>query len=150
MQPFSWARVLLAGLAAGVVIDSLAYIVAIEFFLEGAGFAKPWAEAIQAVNNPSLTPTNFIAIQQIGGFPTGLLAIGLYAKMRSRWAPILIAWAVTSVIGCGVLMLEKIPLSMVAVIAGLIEVALGTLLGSWIYREAEAAMEQPAVPSLLE
>ena len=144
MQPFSWARVLLAGLAAGVVIDSLAYIVAIEFFLDGTGFAKPWAE------NPSITPTNFIAIQQIGGFLTGVLAVWLYAKIRSRWAPILIAWAVTSAIACGVLLLEKIPLSIIAVIAGLIEVALGTLLGSWIYREAEAAMDQPAVPGLME
>jgi hypothetical protein len=150
MQPFSWARVLLAGLAAGVVIDSLAYIVAIEFFLDGAGFAKPWAEAIQALNNPSITPTNFIAIQQAGGFLTGVLAIWLYAKMRSRWAPILIAWAVTSGIACGVLLLEKIPLCACAIIAGLIEVALGTLLGSWINREAEAAMDQPAVPGLME
>jgi hypothetical protein len=57
---------------------------------------------------------------------------------------------VTSAIACGVLLLEKITPSIVAVIAGLIEVALGTLLGSWIYREAEAAMEQPAVPSLIE
>src|SRR5260370_42106402 len=110
MQPFSWARVLLAGLAAGVVINSLAYIFAIEYFLDGSAFAEPWAAAIKALERPSLTPTNFIAVQQVWGFLTGLFAMWLYARTRARqratssWAPALIAGAVTSFIACGVLL----------------------------------------------
>src|SRR5262249_39206497 len=140
--------VLLAGLAAGVVINSLAYLFAIEYILDGPNFAKPWAEVIPELKQPFLTPTNFIAVQQVWGFLIGIVTIWLYARrgatQRSTfpWVPTLIAWASTSAVSCGVLFVERIPLSLVALIAGLFEVAMGALLGSWIYREAEAALEQ--------
>ena len=139
------------------MINFLAYVLAVEYFLDGPSkFAEPWGAAVAATTHPSFTPTNFIAVQQILGFLTGLLAIWIYGKMHHRrksrfpWIAVLIAWLASTAAACAFLLVEKIPLSALAVIAGLVETWMGTALGSWIYREAESAVEVAAAQPALE
>ena len=156
MQPFSWARVLLAGLVAGIVINSLAYLFAIAYFLDGSNFAKPLADVIAALEQPLITPTNFIVLQQVWGFITGLLTMWLCARSQATqrpafpWAAILIAWACACALPYALLWADKVRMPLVALIFGLFEIAMGAVLGSWIYREAEAASQQATAGTAIE
>jgi hypothetical protein len=147
MGRINWGRVLLGGLAAGVVINIS------EAILNTVVAGDRVAEAMKALN---LDPEGgSIAVWFVYGFLLGIVAIWLYAAIRPRFGPgpktALIAGIAVWILGylfptIGQLNMGLFPpsLAMLGLIWGLVEVLIGTLLGARVYREEPAYREVPA------
>lgn len=138
MRTVNWARVILGGILAGLVINGF------EFAINGVVLAQEIDAAIKALGKQ--VGGAQMAVFVVWGFLMGLFAVWLYAAIRPRYGPgpktaVLAGFAVWLV---GYLLaaappaaLELFPMRIMVIglAVGLVEVIAGTLLGARLYRE---------------
>lgn len=138
MGKINWARVILGGLLAGVIIN------AVEFVVNGVVLAPAWEEAMKALSRP--VPSNVPVIFIIWGFLAGISAIWLYAAARPRFGPgpktavctgiaFWIFSYVLPTIGNWAFGLFPQRLLIIGVVTGLVEVIVASVAGAWLYKE---------------
>jgi hypothetical protein len=141
----NWARVILGGLVAGLVINVS------EFAINNLWLDGEWTEAIESLNRSSAVGAGGTAAFWVWGFLTGIFALYLYAAFRPRFGAgpktavraALAAWIPGSVLGMvfpAVLELFPVRLMVIGVLSGLVELVIGTLVGAWLYQESDKAM----------
>jgi hypothetical protein len=141
MGKINWVRVILGGLAAGVVINLF------EYLANGVYLAKDWDAAMKALGHsmPPGAVTGFV----IWGFLVGITSVATYAVARPRFGPGPKA-AVASALGYWVIgyMLPNtvtmqmglfpLRLLLIGTFIGLLEIVVATLVGAWLYAERAA------------
>jgi len=144
MGKVNWARVILGGLIAGVVINVC------EWVANGVVMEKNWASAMQALGKPTQFTSGQLVVFNIWGFVMGIAAVWLYAAIRPRYGAGprtaacagLAAWFFGNLlptVGSLVMGLFPLPLIIGGTIVGLIEIVAGTELGAWLYKEEGVA-----------
>jgi hypothetical protein len=142
MRPINWARVILGGLLAGLVIN------AFEFVMNGVIFAQDMEAAMKALGKE--VGGAQMAMFVVWGFLVGIFAVWLYAGIRPRYGAgpktaVLAGLAVwvlgyllasVTLIGLGLFPMRLMAIGM---IVGLVEVIVATLVGARVYREEGAA-----------
>jgi hypothetical protein len=143
MGKINLGRVVLGGLAAGIVINIF------EFVLNGVLLADQWPELMKSINRPVLG-MNEVVYFNIFGFVQGLVAVWTYAAIRPRFGAgpmtaivaALLTWITSYVLVDGMPTIMGIfPMSMTLMLVGvgLIEILAATLAGAWLYRENTSA-----------
>ena len=138
MGKINWTRVILGGLAAGLIINVF------ESVLNGVILAKDMEAAISALGRQM--GGGALAMFIAWGFLVGIFAVWLYAAIRPRYGagPKTAACAGAAVWGLGYLLAAVTPLALhlfprrlmaIGLAVGLVEVIVGTLAGAWLYRE---------------
>ncbi len=139
MIKMNMARVILGGLAAGVVINVG------EFILNMPILGRQWTDALTALGRPPLDaapPTFFILL----AFVLGILTVWLYAAIRPRFgkgpktavSAGLMMWLLTILYPmAGMLPMNLFPKSLMVTAAlwELFELPIAALVGAWLYRE---------------
>ncbi len=131
----NWERVIVGGLAAGVVVNVFEYG-GHRVFLDDA-----WTSAFRALGK---TPTGWSTFIP-GNFLVGILMVWLYARLRPRYGggpktalrSGQAAWAVFWAIPMLALMpLDLFPNGLLAIVIalGFVDAALAVLLGAWLYK----------------
>ena len=140
MPRINLLRVLLGGVAAGVVID------AGEAVLNGVILDQQWRAAMEALGKSSTMNAGQMAAANLYGLMLGIFAIWLYAAIRPRYGAGprtaicagMAVWFVAYVLGMlSGTIFEMFPmrLALTAIAWGLPEIVLATLAGAWLYRE---------------
>lgn len=140
MNGISVARVITGGLAAGLVING------IEFLVNGLWLAKDWEDAMRALGKPAAQDSTQISVFLMWGFVMGLLAVWTYAAIRPRFGPgaktaviaalaVWIAGYVLSMVPPVVMQLFPASLMLTSVGIGLVEIVVATQVGAYLYRE---------------
>ena len=140
-------RVVLGGLAAGLVIN------VVEYVTNGVILKDGWAHAMQALGKPTELAPAAIVMFNIWGFLLGIAAVWLYAAMRPRYGlgpgtairAGVAAWALAIFLGDLVYYpLGLFPTRLVVISAAveLVEVIVATTIGARLYKEAQ---EVPSV-----
>ena len=138
MGKINWARVLLGGLLAGLVINVF------EFIENGKVLAREWEAAMKALGH-TFAPSA-IAVFVLWGFLGGFTAVWLYAAIRPRFGPGPGTAAIAGIaywyagyflpfLGAMSEGLFPMRLLMITLCVGLVEVLIATELGAWLYRE---------------
>src|SRR6266699_1794751 len=141
MGKINWPRVILGGLAAGLIINVF------ESALNGVILAKDMEAAISALGRQM--GGGALAMFIAWGFLVGIFAIWLYAAIRPRYGagPKTALCAGATVWGLGYLLASVTPIALhlfprhvmaIGLAVGLVEVLVGTVTGAWLYREAPA------------
>ncbi len=139
MGKISLGRVVLGGLAAGIVINIF------EFVLNGVLLADQWPELMKSINRPALG-MNEVVYFNIFGFIQGFVAVWTYAAIRPRFGAgpmtaivaALLTWITSYVLVDGMPTIMGIfPMSMTLMLVGigLIEILAATLAGAYLYKE---------------
>src|SRR5215468_10764988 len=81
MGKINWARVLLGGILAGVIINVF------EFVANGAFLAADWEAMMKVLGRTNFPSSSAAVIFLIWGFLSGIGAIWLYAAARPRFGP---------------------------------------------------------------
>lgn len=140
MSGISTARVITGGLAAGLVIN------VIEFLVNGLWLAKDWEDAMRALGKPAAQGSAQVAMFLAWGFVMGLLAVWTYAAMRPRFGPgsktaaiaavaVWLSGYVLSMVPPVVMELLPASLMLTGVGVGLVEIVVATQVGAYLYRE---------------
>jgi hypothetical protein len=141
MGKINWARVLLGGLIAGVVIDVL------WFAVWGPLAGRTLTAALLTLGHPMQATVSTTVLMVVLGFVSGIVSIWLYAAIRPRYgagpgtaalagvAAGLLAGVLPD-IGWG-LTLRLIPASVWVgdAVFTLAVTVIATLLGAWVYKE---------------
>lgn len=143
MKGINLGRVLIGGLAAGVVLNIG------EFILNEPVLGEEWAAAMSARNLPEPGGAE-IFWYVFMTFVLGLALVYLYAAIRPRYGPGvrtaiyagLIVWFLVWLwcfgsLGIGGMFPTNIVV--ITLIWGLVEVPLATVVGAWLYSEGDAA-----------
>jgi hypothetical protein len=142
MTSINWPRVLLGGLAAGVLMN------ASEAALHGGVLGADAQALFDRYSVPDLTdPVPMVSLIAMT-FVLGLASVWLYAAIRPRYGAgpqtAIIAgvavWVMAHLwsgiyLGMGFYGLITPKLAFLPIAWGLIEASLGTLVGAWLYRE---------------
>lgn len=142
MDRINMARVVLGGLAAGLVINVG------EFLLNGVFLAADMDAAMARLQLPPVS-SGAVGVFMALGFVLGMAIVWLYAAMRPRFGAgtTTALYAGATVWGLaylypsiGMAMLGLFPsrLVIIGVIWGLIELSVAALVGAWLYREVPA------------
>lgn len=140
MSRINWARVILGGLLAGVIINI------VEWLCGGVLLRDQWEAAMKAVNVSP--PSNAVAgtIWTLYAFVVGIWAVWLYAAIRSRygagaktaacagfatWILGYLLWSI-SLWNMGFL---PGGLLVWSTALGLVEILVATIAGAWVYKE---------------
>jgi hypothetical protein len=138
MGSVNWARVILGGVVAGVIINVF------EFLLNGVIVAKEMETAIRALGRHMGGVQ--LAMFSAWAFLVGIFAVWLYAGIRPRYGT---GWKTATRAGFAVWCLGYVlaavtPVAMslfparivvIGLAVGLVEVTVGTVVGASIYRE---------------
>jgi hypothetical protein len=137
----NWFRVFLGGLLAGLIINVF------EIVWSGVVLREQWQAAMQAIDHP--LPAAAAWIFALEAFGMGIAAVWLYAALCPRYGPgpktaalaalgyWVIGYALPAV-GIGQTGLFPVWLIALANLGGLVEIALATLAGAFLYRERPA------------
>jgi len=139
MGQINWARVILGGIVAGVIIDIS------EGVLNGVVLMQDWADAMKALGKPEAGPMQ-IAWFNVYGLVLGLTAIWLYAAIRPRYGAGpktavcagLAMWFIAYALGSAAGMIMGIfpsNLMIIGMIWGLFEMVIATVAGAKLYKE---------------
>jgi hypothetical protein len=140
MGKINFGRVLLGGLAAGLILDIGEYV------LNDVVLAKQMAVVLRKFGVPE-PGTNFIVIAVVMTFILGIVLVWLYALIRSRLGPgpktavvaAVIMWfgvyLYTGIIN-GTLFQIPVNLILIGFVWGLVEYILAALAGAALYNEA--------------
>jgi hypothetical protein len=142
MTRINYWRVVGGGLLAGIVINLC------EFLVNGLWLKNQWADAMRSLNRPMESGAGQMAAFNVWGFLMGIAAVWLYSELRDRYGPgwrnalcaALAVWAIGYLLSAipGIAMgVFPASLMIIGVVAGLIEMVIGTELGAWYYRPAE-------------
>ena len=140
MNNINMGRVVLGGLVAGVVLN-------IGEFLLNAVVLADQMKAFNAQHNFPEPGTNFIIVAVVLTFVLGIVLVLGYACIRPRFGPgvktaiiaSLFAWfALYFYMGIFFAMLFGIPTGtcIMTMVWGLVEYAIATIAGAWLYKEA--------------
>jgi len=141
MGKINWARALIGGLVAGVVVNVLWYATWVLL-------ARPMvSDALQAIGHPLQESAGMGFVMLVLGFLIGIVATWLYAAIRPRFGPgpgtatmagvaAGLLLAVMPDIGWGST-LRMIPATVwvTDAIATLVIVVIATIVGAWLYKE---------------
>ena len=149
MGKINIARVLLGGIAAGIVGNVLAYLV------DGLMLAPQWAAAMKTLGTPEFSGNQFVALNLIG-LLYGILVVGLYALMRPHFGAGpktavcagLGAWAMGTLLPNASLMavagLFPLNLTVMTTAAAIVESAAAALAGAALYKEGARSARSTA------
>ena len=149
MGKINIARVLLGGIAAGIVGNVLAYLV------DGLMLAPQWAAAMKTLGRPEFSDNQFVAFNLIG-LLYGILVVGLYALMRPHFGAGpktavyagLGAWAMGTLLPNASLMavagLFPLNLTVMTTAAAIVESAAAALAGAALYKEGARSARSTA------
>jgi hypothetical protein len=137
MTKINWVRVVLGGLAAGVIIN------AFEYGGHRVLLDESWTAAFRALGK---TPTGWATFIP-ANFLVGILMVWLYARLRPLYGVGpktalrvgLATWVIFWVIPLMAMApLELFPnhLLFIAIALGLADANLGALVGAWLYKDA--------------
>jgi hypothetical protein len=138
MKPVNWGRVILGGIAAGVVINLS------EWVLNEVVMKKENEEAMKALGKSG---TGSIAVWILWGFLLGIVAVWIYAAIRTRFGPGpgtavkagLAMWILSSLsLTIAFINLGIFPFNAVWFVWTLVEAVVATVLGAWLYKEEAA------------
>ena len=143
MGKINLGRVILGGIAAGVVIDVF------EGVLNTVVLNQQWADAMTALGRSSTMSVKQIAAFNVWGLGVGVVLVVLYAAMRPRFGAgpktAMLAgvavWALAYAAGnAAMTFLHLFPVSLMltATAAGLVEMVVAGLVGGAVYKEDEA------------
>jgi len=142
-------RVILGGLAAGVVINIVEYIT------NGLALKSAWAQVLQGLGKSAQLSAGTIVLFNIGGFLTGIAAVWLYAAIRSRYGAgpntairaAVAAWFLMVFLpNVGNYAVGMFPTRLIVItsLISLVDIVVGTLVGAWLYKEEAAPMARIA------
>jgi hypothetical protein len=80
MAKMSTSRILLGGIVAGIVADTIGYIV------DGKLLASDWSDGMAALGHGELSKTQFLSLDVLG-IVTGIVLIWIYAALLPRFGP---------------------------------------------------------------
>ena len=138
MKPINWGRVILGGIAAGVVVNLSEYI------LNEIVLKKENEEAMKALGKSMPAGGSTMTVWIVWGFVLGIAAVWLYAAIRPRFgagpatamkaglAVWILAYLLSSVAFWN---LGLFPFSALAFVWGLVEALVATVVGAWLYKE---------------
>jgi len=143
MGKINWARVLLGGVLAGLIINLF------EFVANGVILARDWEAMMKALGRTNFPSSNAAIIFLIWGFLSGIAAIWLYAAVRPRFGPgvktaVLTGfafWLLTIVLrtiddaGVGYPFLYPPRLLTILTAVCLVQFVAASVAGAWIYKE---------------
>lgn len=139
MGRINLGRVILGGLVAGIIIDAFEYV------LNGVVLADQWTELMKSIDRPALGLNEIIAFEAFG-FVLGLAAVWTYAAIRPRFGEgpktALYAGLLTWITGYvlvdtmpTIMGIFPMPMTLMLIGVGLVEIVVATLAGAWLYRE---------------
>ena len=149
MGKINIARVLLGGIAAGIVGNVLGYLV------DGLMLAPQWAAAMKTLGRPEFSGNQFMAFNLIG-LLYGILVVGLYALMRPHFGAGpktavyagLGAWAMGTLLPNASLMavagLFPLNLTVMTTAAAIVESVAAALAGAALYKEGARSARSTA------
>jgi hypothetical protein len=140
MGKINWARVLLGGLLAGVVINIF------EFVTNGVFLASEWKATMKAVGRTTPLTASAGAIFLTWGFLSGIGAIWLYAAARPRFGPGVKTAALTGfafwVLSSALCALDEAGVGLyrprlliILVTVCLVQSVVASVAGAWLYKE---------------
>jgi hypothetical protein len=143
MGRINWARVLLGGVLAGIVINTA------EFILNASILATDWERVYAALGKDAAVMAANIPLWILWSFLVGFAGVWLYAAIRPRFGPGPKTAAIAG-LAVWVIVYVTFTLAMLAIdifgdriiwisfFWGLVEVLLALQLGAWVYKEAQA------------
>jgi len=149
MNKINVGRALLGGLLAGLVLN------VIDGVVNAVILADQWAAARTAMGKPALFAVNQVIGFNMLGFAAGIVAVWLYAAMRSRFGAGtstavragLITWALLVALPNVFLIIADIlPANLLGLViaVGVIEYPLAVMAGGALYKEAGGAEKAAA------
>lgn len=149
MAHVSWGRIIGGGLLAGLVINI------VEFVMNGIVLEKMWGQAMIALGRPPQFSILTIVLFDAVGFLLGIGAVWLYAAIRPRYGAGvltairagLVVWFLAYLlptISLYTMHLFRARLLAIGVAVGIVEIVLATVIGAWVYKEAEAPVARAA------
>lgn len=147
----NWMRVILGGLLAGLIVNIC------EFVVNGLILGSQWAAAVKALNISPVTGVGNAAFW-LWGFLIGIYALWLYATIRPRFGAgprtaliagiaVWVPGSLLAMVAPTVLHLFRYRLIAISVVLALFEIAVGTVIGAWLYKERAAPTETSAAAS---
>ncbi len=149
MSTINTSRVLLGGLAAGLIINIS------EFVLNAIVLDAQWKAAMAALGRPPIESPAVIAGFNLIGFVTGIAMVWLYAAIRPRYGAgqktALIAavaiWVIyTGLSSAGIMLMDLFPMSLLCtgLVWGLGELLVAGVVGAALYKEETAGLASAA------
>ena len=140
MSKINVSRVILGGLAAGLVCNIF------DGVLNAVVLTDQWGAVQKALGHSALFSVNQVILFNVLGFATGILAVWIYAAIRSRFQPGpatavragLATWALFNLLpNLFLITTGVLPASLLGAVIGLgiIEYPVATLVGAAIYKE---------------
>jgi hypothetical protein len=141
MGRMNWSRILLAGLLAGMVINTG------EYLLHKIILQQGWTDLMQKFKDAAEPKPGQFAALSVAGFVMGVLTVWLFAAIRPRFASTpkavmsaaIAIWIPGYCLGLlAPFMLGILPAALVfpSMAGGIVELTLGALLGGLIYADA--------------
>lgn len=139
MGKINWARVILGGLVAGLVVNVFEGVA-------GTFFEEEYAAAMEALGKTMEMSASTMIFYLAWGFIYGIVAVGIYAAVRPRFGGgpktavgvgvvlWLVAYLMPS-LGYAVADLFPTELILTGTAIGLAETVVGTVIGAWLYKE---------------
>ncbi len=142
MGKINLGRVIAGGIVAGVIID------VVEYFINSKLLADQWNAFMEAQKLP-MWGTNEIVAFNVMGLVIGLVAVWTYAAIRPRFGAgpktavyaALLIWVTAYVLASlSPLIMGMFPLALFLTMigVGLVEIIVATVVGAFLYKEAEA------------
>lgn len=147
MGKINIGRVLLGGIVAGIVGNILGYLV------DGLLLAPQWTAAMTALGKTEFS-VNQLIVFNVLGLLNGILLVGVYAMIRSRYGAGpktavyagLIVWAIGTLVPNASLMgatgLFPQNLTAMTTAAAIVELIIAALAGAALYKESETSSAQ--------
>jgi hypothetical protein len=138
MKSINWGRVILGGIAAGVVVNISEYV------LNEIVLKTQMEEAMKALGKGMPTGSMVIPVWILWSFVMGVAAVWLYAAIRPRYGagPMTAAkagvavWVLAQLLSCiAFANLGIFPLNGVMLVWTLVEAVVATVAGAWVYKE---------------
>ena len=143
MGKINVTKLILGGLAAGLVCNVF------DGVLNAVILSDQWTTFQKALGHPEQFSVNQVILFNVLGFATGILAVWIYAGIRTRFHPGpgtairagLVTWALFSLLpNLFTIITGVMPANLLAAViaVGIVEYPLATLVGAWVYKEAAA------------
>jgi len=149
MGKINYSRVILGGIIGGLVAGFL------DWFLNGVLVGQHWENAMKSLNRPNAFSGAFLLCLFLVYSIGGILIVWVYAAIRPRFGggvrtavyAGLVAWAFASLLPGTMDAVEGLyspRLMLYAILAGIVEILAGAIIGAWLYKEAESTAAYPA------
>lgn len=141
MGKINYGRLLLGGIVAGIVTDIVDYPV------DGMWLMNTWNSQLAHAGRSPFSGSQ-LGILMVLGLIVGFFSVFIYTAIRPRFGPgiktAILAGFITWVLSTAVpnVALMWVPhffsghLTLYTSVGGLVEIAVGTLCGAWLYKEA--------------